>query len=49
LGKDDQKLYIVAENRMVVARLGGRAVTASQAARSPFDIDLWERISELRN
>lgn len=48
LGKDDQKLYIVPEHRLVVARLGGRAVPSSQAARSPFDVDLWERLVALR-
>ena len=48
LGKDDQKLYIVPEHRLVVARLGGRAVPSSQAARSPFDDDLWELLSALR-
>ncbi len=47
-GKDDQKLYIVPESRLVVARLGGRAVPASQAAWSPFDVDLWERLIALR-
>jgi len=47
-GKDDQKLYIVPGSRLVVARLGGRAVPASQAARSPFDVDLWERLIALR-
>jgi len=48
LGKDDQKLYIVPEHRLVVARLGGRAVPSSEAARSPFDADLWELLSALR-
>jgi len=48
LGMDDQKLYIVPEHRLVVARLGGRAVPASQAAWSPFDNDLWERLIALR-
>jgi len=47
-GKDDQKLYIVLESRLVAARLGGRAVPASQAARSPSDVDLWERLFALR-
>ena len=47
-GKDDQKLYIVPESRLVVARLGGRAVPQSQAARSPFDVDLWDRLVALR-
>lgn len=49
LGKDDQKLYIVPEHRLVVARLGGRAVLESQAARSSFDADLWERLTALRS
>jgi len=48
LGMDDQKLYIVPEHRLVVARLGGRAVPSSEAARSPFDVDLWERLIALR-
>ncbi len=48
LGKDDQKLYIVPASRLVVARLGGRAVPEPQAARSPFDVDLWERLVALR-
>ena len=47
-GKDDQKLYIVPDSRLVVARLGGRAVPESQAARSPFDVDLWDRLVALR-
>jgi len=33
---------------LVVARLGGRAVPASQAAWSPFDVDLWERLIAVR-
>ena len=48
LGKDDQKLYIVPEHRLVVARLGGRAAPSSEAARSPFDEDLWQLLSALR-
>jgi CubicO group peptidase (beta-lactamase class C family) len=48
LGKDDQKLYVVPEHRLVVARLGGRGVPATQAARSTFDVDLWERLGSLR-
>ena len=48
LGKDDQKLYIVPEHRLVVVRLGGRAVPESQAARSTLDVDLWERLTALR-
>jgi len=47
-GKDDQKMYIVPEGRLVVARLGGRAVPSSQAAWSRFDVDLWERLNARR-
>lgn len=48
LGKDDQKLYIVPESRLVVARLGQRTAPESQAARSSFDVDLWGRLIALR-
>lgn len=47
-GKDDQKLYVVPGQRLLVARLGGRAVPTSQAAWSPFDQQLWERLAVLR-
>ncbi len=48
LGKDDQKLYLVVELGLAVARLGGKAVAASQPARSSFDDDLWKLLSRLR-
>ncbi len=48
-GKDDQKLYISPDQRLVVARLGGRAVPTSQAAWSSFDRELWDRLVVLRN
>ena len=48
LGKDDQKLYLVADLGLAVARLGGKAVTRTQPARSSFDDDLWQLLSRMR-
>ena len=47
-GKDDQKMYVVPDRQLVVARLGGRAVPVSHPAWSSFDVELWERLSLLR-
>ena len=48
LGKDDQKLYLVPDLALAVARLGGKAVAETQLARSSFDDDLWQLISRMR-
>ena len=48
LGKDDQKLYLVADLGLAVARLGGKAVSETQLARSSFDEDLWQLLSRMR-
>lgn len=47
LGKDDQKLYLSRDLRLVVARIGGRAVEG-RPALSSYDPDLWTRLMELR-
>ncbi len=48
LGKDDQKLYLVPDLRLAVARLGGKAVAETQLARTSFDVDLWQLLSRMR-
>ena len=48
LGKDDQKLYLVPDLGLAVARLGGKAVAETQLARSSFDDDLWQLLSRMR-
>lgn len=48
LGKDDQKLYISRELRLVVARLGGKAALQARLALSSFDADLWAILTRLR-
>jgi CubicO group peptidase (beta-lactamase class C family) len=47
LGKDDQKLYVSGEHRLVVSRLGASS-GERRAAPSAFDVELWERLVDLR-
>ncbi len=46
LGKNDQKLYVIPSQRMVVVRMGNAAGNV-QLAASSFDNELWTRISKL--
>jgi CubicO group peptidase (beta-lactamase class C family) len=46
LGKNDQKIYIVASKKMVIIRMG-EAANSSNLALSSFDKDLWQKISAL--
>ncbi|WP_108801646.1 serine hydrolase [Aquimarina sp. Aq107] len=48
LGKDDQKLYVVPSQNLVIVRMGN---DAGQALLGPssFDNDLWVKINELIN
>lgn len=47
LGKNDQKIYIVPSQKMVVVRVGGSAYDIA-AAFSPFDNELWAYINQLK-
>ena len=47
LGSNDQKLYVVPSENMVVVRLGGAADALPPLAVSSFDADLWQRLSHL--
>lgn len=46
IGKDDQKLYVVPSEGLVVMRLGD-AADASLLGPSGYDTDLWEKIMEV--
>lgn len=46
LGKNDQKLYVIPSENMVVVRMG-EASGVSLFAASPFDELLWARLSDL--
>lgn len=46
LGKNDQKIYIVPSQNMVVVRFGEEAYTSSLAV-TVFDEELWQKISDL--
>lgn len=48
LGKNDQKVYVIPSEDMVVIRMGAEAQN-STLALSGFDEDLWARISRLGN
>ncbi|RLD30005.1 MAG: serine hydrolase [Bacteroidetes bacterium] len=48
LGKNDQKLYIVPSQNLVIVRMGGDAGEALLGPSS-FDNDLWEKINALIN
>jgi CubicO group peptidase (beta-lactamase class C family) len=47
LGKNDQKIYIVPSQKMVVVRVGSSAYDMA-AAFSPFDNELWAYINQLK-
>lgn len=47
LGKNDQKIYVVPSQGLVVVRQGNAAGSSSPAALSSFDNQLWEQISRL--
>jgi hypothetical protein len=46
MGKNDQRLYVVPSQRLVVVRMGDPADTIA-AAISGFDDELWKRINAL--
>jgi CubicO group peptidase (beta-lactamase class C family) len=48
LGRDDQKLYVVPSERLIVARLGERAGNRTANALSSFDDELWQHIADAR-
>jgi CubicO group peptidase (beta-lactamase class C family) len=48
LGKDDQKMYVVPSQRLVVTRLGGQAGSRGADALSDFDNELWAKIEAAR-
>jgi CubicO group peptidase (beta-lactamase class C family) len=47
LGKNDQKIYVVPSQNLVVIRMGDKAGTTSLNALSNFDNEIWQRISAL--
>ena len=47
LGKDDQKIYIIPSQNMVIVRMGDSAGDSSSQAFSPFDNELWGKIDSL--
>ncbi len=49
LGRDDQKVYVVPSEGLVVVRMGDNAGAASLLGPSSFDNELWEKISALIN
>ena len=46
LGTDDQKIYVVPSSNMIVIRMG-ESGDDPNLALSPFDVELWERLSAL--
>jgi len=46
LGKNDQKIYVVPSQNLVVVRFGNAAYTSALSI-SVFDNELWQKISEL--
>ena len=46
LGTDDQKIYVVPSSNMVVIRMG-ESGDDPNLALSPFDVELWEKLSAL--
>lgn len=46
LGKNDQKIYVVPSQNMVVVRFGNAAYTSSLSI-TVFDEELWQKINEL--
>ncbi len=47
LGKNDQKIYVVPSQNLVVIRMGEKAGTLSLNALSNFDNEVWQRINAL--
>jgi len=47
LGKDDQKIYIIPSQNMVIVRMGNSAGDTSSQAFSPYDNELWGKIDSL--
>jgi CubicO group peptidase (beta-lactamase class C family) len=47
LGKNDQKIYVVPSQNLVVIRMGEKAGNTSLNALSNFDNELWQRINAL--
>jgi CubicO group peptidase (beta-lactamase class C family) len=47
LGKNDQKIYVVPSQNLVVIRMGDKAGTLSLNALSNFDNEVWQRIAAL--
>jgi len=47
LGKNDQKIYVVPSQKLVVVRVGASAYDMA-AAFSPFDNELWAYINQLK-
>jgi CubicO group peptidase (beta-lactamase class C family) len=47
LGKNDQKIYVVPSQNLVVIRMGEKAGTTSLNALSNFDNEIWQRINAL--
>jgi len=47
LGRDDQKMYIVPSQELVVIRMGDNAGADSLLGPSSFDNELWEKINAL--
>ena len=46
LGTDDQKIYVIPSSNMVVIRMG-ESGDDPNLALSPFDVELWEKLSVL--
>ena len=49
LGRDDQKMYVVPSEYLVVVRMGDNAGASSLLGPSSFDNELWAKISALMN
>jgi CubicO group peptidase (beta-lactamase class C family) len=47
LGKNDQKIYVVPSQNLVVIRMGEKAGTLSLNALSNFDNEVWQRLTTL--
>ncbi len=47
LGKDDQKLYVVPSQNIVIVRLGDKGSTQTLLGSSGFDNEIWEKINAL--
>ena len=49
LGRNDQKMYIVPSQNLVVIRMGDSAEVDSFFGPSSFDNELWEKINGMIN